>query len=104
MRLKASTTSKYQRPSLGTSQNSESQLKHSSKMTSPYKQVLVVGATSGIGHAMASRLIKEGSKVVAVGRRQDRLDAFVEEHGPDKAAFVKFDIGDLKSIPGFVKE
>ena len=73
-------------------------------MTFPYKRVVVIGATSGIGHAMANRLIKEGSKVVAVGRRQDRLDAFVREHGKDKAASARLDIGDLKSIPGFVKE
>lgn len=69
-----------------------------------YKQVLVVGATSGIGHAMASRLIKEGSKVIAVGRRQDRLDAFVQEYGEHKAASARLDIGDLGSIPGFVEE
>jgi NADPH:quinone reductase-like Zn-dependent oxidoreductase len=73
------------------------------KMALPYKQVLVVGATSGIGHAMANRLIKEGSKVVAVGRRQDRLDAFVQEHGKERAASIRLDIGDLESIPGFVK-
>ena len=74
-------------------------------MTSPlYKQVLVIGATSGIGTAMANRLVKEGSKVVAVGRRQNLLDAFVREHGKDKTASATVDIGDLKSIPGFVQE
>lgn len=82
-----------------------SPVKHIVKMSSPlYKQVLVIGATSGIGHAMANRLIKEGSKVIAVGRRQDRLDAFVKEHGKEKAASLSLDISDLKSIPGFVKE
>ena len=74
-------------------------------MTSPlYKQILVIGATSGIGKAMANRLVKEGSKVVAVGRRQNLLDAFVREHGKDKTASATVDIGDLKSIPGFVQE
>jgi NADP-dependent 3-hydroxy acid dehydrogenase YdfG len=82
-----------------------SPLKHILKMSAPlYKQVLVIGATSGIGQAMASRLVKEGSKVIAVGRRQDRLDTFVKEHGKEKAASASLDIGDLQSIPGFVKE
>jgi len=80
-------------------------LTHILKMTSPlYKQVLVIGATSGIGKAMANRLVKEGSKVVAVGRRQNLLDAFVRKHGKDKTASATVDIGDLKSIPGFVQE
>ena len=32
-----------------------------------YKKVLVLGATSGIGRAMASRLVQEGSYVIVVG-------------------------------------
>lgn len=67
-----------------------------------YKVVLLVGATSGIGAAMADRLVQEGSKVIAVGRRQSRLDAFVQKHGKDKADAAVFDIGDRKSINTFV--
>lgn len=69
-----------------------------------YQHVLVVGATSGIGAAMADRLIKEGSKVIAVGRRQDKLDEFVGKHGRDKANAVKFDIADRQNIEKFVRE
>ena len=69
-----------------------------------FKHVLMIGATSGIGHGMANRLIKEGVKVTAVGRRQDRLDAFVAEHGKDKATAEVFDIADLEAIPNFVKQ
>jgi NAD(P)-dependent dehydrogenase (short-subunit alcohol dehydrogenase family) len=36
-------------------------------MPFPYKHVLVVGATAGIGRAMADRLVEEGSKVTVVG-------------------------------------
>ncbi|KAH7141044.1 hypothetical protein EDB81DRAFT_692650 [Dactylonectria macrodidyma] len=71
-------------------------------MSSPYKRVLLVGATSGIGAALADRFILEGSKVIAVGRRQDRLDAFVEKHGPEKASGVRYDVTDTAGLSAFV--
>ena len=67
-----------------------------------YKTVLMIGATSGIGAAMAGRLIQEGSRVIAVGRRQDKLDDFVGKHGKGRASSVKFDISDRGSIDSFV--
>jgi NADP-dependent 3-hydroxy acid dehydrogenase YdfG len=73
-------------------------------MPFPYKHVLLVGATSGIGKAMADRFIAEGVKVTAVGRRQERLDDFVSSHGSDKASSLAFDIGDLDKIPTFVEK
>ena len=69
-----------------------------------YKNTLVIGATSGIGAAMADRLIQEGSKVIAVGRRQDRLDDFVRKHGSEKASAVKFDITNRQNMDELVKE
>ena len=74
------------------------------KMPFQYKHVLMVGATSGIGAAMASRLVQEGSKVIAVGRRQDKLDDFVHRHGKDKTSAVKFDISDKQSMDAFVRK
>ncbi|KAL6719981.1 hypothetical protein ACLMJK_001902 [Lecanora helva] len=67
-----------------------------------YKHVVMIGATSGIGGALSSRLIQEGSKVIAVGRRQDRLDDFVNSHGKDRASSIRFDISDRKSMDSFV--
>ncbi|KAI0018710.1 short chain dehydrogenase [Xylariomycetidae sp. FL0641] len=61
----------------------------------PYKTVLMVGCTSGIGVALAEKMMEAGSFVVAVGRRRDRLDAFVARHGADRAAASAFDITDL---------
>ena len=69
-----------------------------------YKHILVIGATSGIGAAMADRLVQEGSKVIAVGRRQDRLDDFVHRHGSEKASAAKFDITNRQNMDDFVKE
>ncbi|KAL8730551.1 MAG: hypothetical protein Q9166_004005 [cf. Caloplaca sp. 2 TL-2023] len=69
-----------------------------------YKHVLLIGATSGIGGAMADRLVEEGSKVIAVGRRQDRLDDFVRKHGQSKAGAVRFDLSDSNGTDGFVEK
>jgi len=73
-------------------------------MPFPYKTVLITGATSGIGLALAERMIANGIFVIAVGRRQDRLDAFVAKHGSDKAAGEAFDVSDLDAIPTWVEK
>ncbi|PSN66096.1 NAD(P)-binding protein [Corynespora cassiicola Philippines] len=73
-------------------------------MTFPYKHVLVIGATSGIGRAMSDHFIAEGIKVTAVGRRQDRLEEFVSKHGSENASGVPFDISELDKIPGFAQD
>lgn len=67
-----------------------------------YKKALVLGATSGIGKALAAKLIIEGSKVIVVGRRQELLDEFVKAHGSDNATAISFDVNKLGDIPGFV--
>lgn len=73
-------------------------------MTFPYKHVLLIGATSGIGKGLGDRLIKGGVKVTAVGRRKDKLEAFVSQHGESKAKGVAFDITNLQQIPQFASE
>ncbi|KAK5117024.1 hypothetical protein LTR62_006745 [Meristemomyces frigidus] len=71
-----------------------------------YKKVLMVGATSGIGWALASRMIENGIDVVAVGRRKENLDKFAHEHrgGEGKVDTAVFDITKLDQIPGFAKD
>lgn len=72
-------------------------------MAYPHKCVLLIGATSGIGLAMAEKFVAWGSKVIVVGRRKDRLDSFVAKHGSDKAASEVLDITETGNIPNFVK-
>lgn len=72
-------------------------------MPFPYKTVLITGATAGIGLALAERMIGSGIFVIAVGRRQDRLDALVAKHGPDKVAAEVFDVSDVDAIPEWAK-
>ncbi|GKZ85524.1 hypothetical protein AnigIFM56816_011492 [Aspergillus niger] len=73
-------------------------------MSFPYKKVLLIGATSGIGRDLATSFIQHGRFVIAVGRRQENLDAFVQEHGADKAAAFQLDTSQLDKIPLFVKQ
>lgn len=70
-------------------------------MSFQYKRILCIGATSGIGEALAARFVEEGSSVIVVGRRKDKLEAFVNKHGKDKATAVRFDITDMDQIPHF---
>jgi len=43
--------------------------------------VMVTGATAGFGRAIARRFVREGHRVIATGRRKERLDALAEELG-----------------------
>ncbi|RYP44690.1 hypothetical protein DL768_008875 [Monosporascus sp. mg162] len=67
-------------------------------MSFPYKTVLMIGCTAGIGLALAERMIENGIFVIGVGRRKERLDAFVAKHGPRKAAASHFDITNLDGM------
>lgn len=63
-----------------------------------YKKVLLVGATSGIGAALADTFVKNGVFVVGVGRRKDRLESFVEKHGSSNADYRVYDINDTEKV------
>ncbi len=58
---------------------------------------MITGATSGFGAAAVRRFAKAGWRVVATGRRADRLKALAEECGPKNVYAAAFDVGDEKS-------
>jgi 3-hydroxy acid dehydrogenase/malonic semialdehyde reductase len=59
--------------------------------------VLVTGATAGFGQAMARKFVAAGHKVIATGRRKDRLDALTAELGKDVLPVV-MDVSDKDSL------
>ncbi|WP_205502783.1 SDR family NAD(P)-dependent oxidoreductase [Rufibacter psychrotolerans] len=62
------------------------------------KIALVTGATSGIGRATAIQLVQQGFKVVAAGRRSERLQELVQELGQDQVFPVEFDVRDRDAV------
>ena len=49
-------------------------------MTQAGSRVLVTGATSGIGEAIAEVLLERGARVIGVGRSREALDALTQAH------------------------
>ncbi len=70
----------------------------------PYKKVLMVGGTSGIGEGLAAKFVSQGISVIVVGRREEKLDSFVKTYGSDKASSSVFDVNELSKIPSWAKK
>ena len=62
------------------------------------KTALITGATSGFGAAAARRFARGGWRVIATGRRADRLRKLVEELGADRVHAASFDVRKAEAI------
>jgi len=62
------------------------------------RTALITGATSGFGAAAVRRFVAAGWRVIATGRRADRLQALVDELGADKVHAAAFDIRDEAAL------
>lgn len=58
------------------------------------RTVLITGATSGLGAAAAQRFARDGWKVIATGRRAERLQPLVKEFGEGHVYAAAFDLRD----------
>jgi len=62
------------------------------------KVMLITGATSGIGKAVALRAANEGLNLILTGRREELLSGLIEEIGKDKAIAISADATELDEI------
>lgn len=62
------------------------------------RTALITGATSGFGAAAVRRFVAAGWRVIATGRRADRLQALVNALGADKVHAAAFDIRDETAL------
>ena len=60
--------------------------------------ILVTGATSGFGLAIARRFAAEGHRIVAAGRRSERLAALVEEFDATRIHPLVLDVRDRMAV------
>ena len=59
---------------------------------------LVTGASAGFGEAISRRLVKDGWRVIACARRQDRLDALRDASGAEQLLPFVLDVADHDAV------
>lgn len=64
--------------------------------------VFVTGATAGFGLAIVRRFAADGGRIVAAGRRRERLEALVAELGAERAHALPLDVGDRRAVAAAV--
>ncbi len=87
--------------------NSEKSLSAATPL-SPKKRAILVGASSGIGAALARRLADEGYQVALLARRAEMLENLTNEinlkHGETRVLYYVHDVMDYESIPQLFRQ
>lgn len=66
------------------------------------RAVLVTGAGSGIGRAIARGFLDNGARVVVAGRRREPLEETISGFGPDRARVIVADVADRAATEALV--
>ena len=68
------------------------------------KAVLVTGAGSGIGRAIARGFLRNGARVVVAGRRPEPLRGTIDGFGSERALAVPVDVADRAAVRALVSK
>jgi len=72
-------------------------------MKQQWKNAIVVGASSGIGQAIAEELLRTGTHVALVARSGDKLQAIAQQ-SPERAHVFAHDVRDYTVIPALFQQ
>lgn len=64
------------------------------------RKIIVTGGGSGIGLAIAKKLLEEGADVCIAGRNEDKLKEVVSNIQCPNLSYIQFDINDIKNQTG----
>jgi 3-oxoacyl-[acyl-carrier protein] reductase len=74
------------------------------KSAANLRNVLVTGASRGLGLGIAQKLTQEGYRVIALARQKNKeVTAAIAEAKRDQLHFVSFDLGNIDEIPDLVR-
>ncbi len=62
------------------------------------KTIFITGATSGFGEAFAKRFAKEGARIIATGRRSDRLSELKISLGGEHVHTIALDVRNQEAV------
>ncbi len=72
------------------------------------KSILITGASSGIGEALAHEMARKGHSLALTARRLDDLEKIRDEikrsHSSARVEVARLDVTDYESVPGVVQE
>ncbi len=73
-------------------------------MKLPWKHAIVLGASSGIGKALAEELLASGVKVALLARRTDAMEAMAKSAPSDNAKVYGHDVRKYEGIPALFQQ
>ena len=68
------------------------------------KNILVIGASSGIGEETAIVLAEAGANTILVARREEKLKEVCKKTNSDKTSYYIGDVSDIESIEGLIQK